>query len=227
MIITLVLALGWLRIMDWTAHKGWISSKTSRKIIHITTGPLFVVCWLLFNDGSESRWLATLVPFGITIQFILVGLGILRDEAAVQAMSRSGDRREILRGPLFYGIVFVVLTLVFWKESPVGIVALMMMCGGDGLADVVGRKTPLRRLPWSPDKSVGGSLAVFIGGFLLSAIIIWIFVIAGVFAGPFSKYLPGLLLIALVGTAVESLPYKDIDNVTISLASVLVGLLVF
>lgn len=227
MVITLVLAVSWLRIMDWVAHQGWISSKTSRKIIHITTGPLFVTCWLLFNEGVEARWLAALVPLGITIQFILVGLGIIRDEAAVQAMSRSGDRREILRGPLYYGIIFVVLTILFWKESPVGVVALMMICGGDGLAEVIGRKTPLAALPWSREKSFGGSLAVFFGGFLMSALVVWIFVLAGVFAPPFSDYLPGILLIALVSTIVESLPHKDVDNITVSLASVLVGLLVF
>jgi phytol kinase len=227
MVITLASALAWLRLMDWTAHRGWISSKTSRKIIHITTGPLFVICWLLFNDDVNGRWLAALVPLGITIQFLLVGLGFIKDEAAVRAMSRSGDRREILRGPLFYGIIFVVLTLIFWKDSPIGLVALMMMCGGDGLADVVGRKSPLTRLPWNRDKSLGGSLAVFFGGLILSAAILWIFIYAGLFTGPFSKYLPGILLIALVGTAIESLPFKDIDNITVSLSAVLIGMLVF
>jgi len=54
-------------------------------------------------------------------------------------MSRNGDRREILRGPLYYGIIFVVMTLVFWKDSPIGMVAVMLMCGGDGLADIMGR----------------------------------------------------------------------------------------
>jgi phytol kinase len=78
------------------------------------------------------------VPFAITVQFALIGLGVMKDEASVKAMSRSGDRREILRGPLFYGIVFVVMTLVFWKSSPVGMLALMLMCGGDGMADILG-----------------------------------------------------------------------------------------
>jgi phytol kinase len=227
MVITLILALGWLRIVDWIAHRGWVTSKTSRKIIHITTGPLFVLCWLLFNERWEARWLAALVPLGITLQFILVGVGAMHDDAAVKAMSRTGDRREILRGPLYYGLVFVIFTLVFWKESPVGIVALMMMCGGDGLADVIGRKAPLGHLPWSKEKSYGGSLAVLIGGFLMSLIVIWIFVLAGIFPGPTTRYLPGIILIAIVGTVIESLPFHDIDNITVSLASVLVGLFVF
>jgi len=142
-------------------------------------------------------------------------------------MSRTGDRREILRGPLYYGIVFVLLTLVFWRDSPVGIVALMLMCGGDGIADLVGRRVASPKLPWSREKSVAGSLAVLLGGWLLSALILAAYVHVGILAGPPSALLLPLVLVALAGMAVESLPYKDIDNLTVTLAAVLVGLLVF
>jgi L-ascorbate metabolism protein UlaG (beta-lactamase superfamily) len=142
-------------------------------------------------------------------------------------MSRSGDRREILRGPLFYGIVFVALTLLFWKDSPVGMVALMLMCGGDGVADIVGRKYGKSKLPWNRDKSMQGSLAVFIGGWFLAAIILALFTAVGRFPGPFFNYMPGLILTALVGAVVESLPLKDIDNLTVTLAAVLVGMAFF
>ena len=47
-VITLALALAWLRINDFFAHKGWVSGPVSRKIIHIGTGPIFVLCWLFF-----------------------------------------------------------------------------------------------------------------------------------------------------------------------------------
>ena len=226
-LITFVIAVSFLRIMDFFAHRGWIEPRMSRKLIHIGTGPVFVLCWLLFADRPEARWLAALVPLMIVAQFAAVGLGLLKDEAAVQAMSRSGDPREILRGPLFYGIAFVVLTVLFWKDSPVGMTALMMMCGGDGLADIVGRRVSSPRLPWSRDKSVAGTLSVFAGGWLLSALILFIYVLAGVFAGPFSAYLVPITVIALVCAAVESLPFKDIDNITVTLAAVLAGLLVF
>ena len=88
------------------------------------------MCWLLYSGEPQSRWLAALVPAMITLQFALIGLGILKDEAAVKAMSRSGNRRELLYGPLQYGIIFVVITLVFWLDTPVGIIALMILCAG-------------------------------------------------------------------------------------------------
>jgi phytol kinase len=171
-ILTFAIALAFLRLMDFFAHRGWIESRLSRKLIHIGTGPIFVLCWLFFPEAPESRWLAALVPFAITVQFALVGLGIMKDEASVKAMSRTGDRREILRGPLFYGIMFVLLTVLFWKDSPAGMTALMIMCGGDGVADLVGRRFHSSRIPYSPEKSLAGSLGVFGGGWLLSAFIL-------------------------------------------------------
>jgi phytol kinase len=163
----------------------------------------------------------------ITVQFILVGMGIVKDDAAVQAMTRTGNPREILRGPLFYGIVFVVLTVVYWKDSPIGITALMMMCGGDGVADIVGRRIPSAKLPWSREKSIAGSLSVFAGGALLTVLILLVYVNVGVFASPFSGYLLPIVWIAFGGMLVESLPFKDIDNITLTVVSALIGHMVF
>jgi len=227
LVITFVIALAWLRLMDFFAHRGWIESRLSRKLIHIGTGPIFVLCWLLFKDTTQARWLAALVPFAITLQFVLVGMGVIKDEAAVQAMSRTGDRREILRGPLYYGIVFIIMTVIYWKDSPTGIIALMLMCGGDGLADVLGRRFSSPPLPWNANKTVMGSFGMFIGGLALAAFIVGMYVCAGVFAAPFLYYLTPLLIIAAAGMLVESLPVKDVDNITVTLAAVVLGAIFF
>jgi phytol kinase len=156
-LITLAISIVWLRLMDFAAQRGWIESRLSRKIIHITTGPVFVLCWFLFRDTPDARWWAAAIPFLITVQFALIGMGVLKDEASVRAMSRTGDCREILRGPLLYGIVFVALTLIFWNKTPIGMTALMLLCGGDGIADIVGRRVPSPKLPWSRDRLAGTS----------------------------------------------------------------------
>jgi phytol kinase len=217
--ITFVVSLLWLRINDYAAHRGWLS----RKFIHMGTGPLFVLCWLLFENVYYARFLAALVPLLITVQFILVGLGIIQDESAVKAMSRSGDRREILKGPLFYGLIFVVLTIGYWYDTPIGILALMLMCGGDGLADILGRRFGIRKLPWNPQKSWLGSLGMFSGGWLFASVILLIYIMAGVFPGNWISYFLAITLIALGGTLVESLPIKDVDNITVTLSAVLLG----
>jgi phytol kinase len=227
LVITFTLALAWLRINDFFAHRGWISSHLSRKIIHIGTGPIFVACWLLFTPAFNARYLATLVPTAITFQFLLVGLGLIQDPAAVQAMSRTGNRREILKGPLYYGIVFILLTVIYWVTSPIGMVALMLMCGGDGMADVFGRRFGKLKLPWNPGKSWFGSFGMFIGGWIFSAFILAIFRIFDIFNQSYISYFIPISLIALVGTIIESLPIRDIDNITVPLSAILLGHLLF
>lgn len=222
-IITFAVALIWLRLNDLAAHRGWIENRLSRKIIHIGTGPLFVLCWPLFTDSPYSPYLAALVPLLFSIQFILVGLGIVRDDMAVQAMTRSGDRREILRGPLYYGIVFVILTILYWLNSPTGIIALMLMCGGDGLADILGRRFGRVKIPWNREKSWIGSMGMLLGGWIFSTVILGIFITLGFFSGPLTAYLPAITIIALTATAVESLPLRDVDNITITLTAVVLG----
>jgi phytol kinase len=223
LIVTFGAAVLWLRIMDFAAHRGWVESRLSRKIIHIGTGPLFVICWLLFPPSPWARYLAALVPGLITVQFALVGLGILKDPAAVQAMSRTGDRREILRGPLYYGLIFVVLTVVYWLDNPIGITALMLVCGGDGLADILGRRYGNRKLPWHSQKSWAGSLGFLFGAWVLTVLVFWVFVAAGVFTSPLAAYLPAITVIAAVSTIVEAISPPDIDNLTITAAAVLLG----
>lgn len=223
LVITLAASLGFLRLMDFFAHRGWIESRLSRKIIHIGTGPVFVLCWLLFDDMPAARWMAALVPFAITVQFALIGLGMLKDEASVKAMSRTGDPKEILRGPLYYGIVFVAMTLIFWKDSPTGIIALMLMCGGDGIADVVGRRIKSAKLLWSKEKSVAGSLAVFLGGAVLALLVVAIYEYAGVSGFSSTKSFLPIIIIVFGGMLIESLPFKDVDNLTVTITAVILG----
>jgi phytol kinase len=226
-VITFAAALAWLRLLDLLAHRGLLEARLSRKIIHIGTGPLFVVCWLLFSPAAHARWLAALVPLAITAQFVLVGLGLVKDSAAVQAMTRTGNPREILRGPLFYGLAFVACTLLFWRTSPVGVVALMLLCGGDGFADIVGRRLGRRKLPFNPAKSWAGSLAMFLGGLVFALAIVVLFHTLGVFVPMLN--LPSaaraITVIALLATVVEALPLGDYDNLSLTALAVVLGLL--
>lgn len=227
--VTFAAALGWLRLVDALAHRGLLEARLSRKIIHIGTGPLFVLCWLLFSAAPHARWLAALVPLAITAQFLLVGLGTIKDPAAVQAMTRTGNPREILRGPLLYGLIFVTCTLLFWRTSPVGLVALMVLCGGDGLADIVGRRLGRRKLPFNANKSWAGSLAMFLGGFGLALAFVMLFHALGYFSPALD--LPAaavsVALIALLAAIVEALPAGDYDNLTVAAATIALGLVLF
>lgn len=57
----------------------------------------------------------------------------------------------------------MAVTLLFWRQSPIGITVVALMCGGDGLADLIGRKYGSAKLPFNQNKSWAGSLAMFFG----------------------------------------------------------------
>ncbi len=217
--ITFAVALLWLRLLDTLARSGVLSRHLARKLIHIGTGPIFLLCWLLYSGGPQSRWLAALAPAAITLQFALIGLGVLKDEDAVQAMSRSGDRRELLYGPLQYGVIFVLMTLLFWLDSPVGVVVLMILCGGDGFADIIGRRWGDARLPWSPRKTWVGSAAMLLAGFGFALAYLALFIRLGVFQFSLAAALLPLLLICLAATVVEAVSGQDLDNITITVSA--------
>lgn len=229
MVITLAVALIFLRSMDMLAHRGLMDQRLSRKIIHIGTGPLFIGCLNLFSDQWHAPYFAAAVPMLITVQFFAVGMGLIDDPAAVKALSRSGDRREILRGPLYYGIIFVICTIVFWRHSPLGVLALMVMCGGDGLADVVGRRLGAVKLPFNANKSYAGSGAMFLGSFVFGFGFLAFYNALGNFDPMLSLTATAVSvgIISLVATLVESLPFHDIDNVTITVTALILGVFLF
>ena len=154
---------------------------------------------------------------------------MIKDPAAVQAMSRTGDRREILRGPLYYGIAFVLCTLLFWSTHPAGILALMLMCGGDGLADLIGRRWGRTRLPINASKSWVGSAAMFVGGFAFSLVFVALFNQIGAFGPPisFGQVAWKTAVICAAATLVEALPIPDLDNLTITATAVGLALILF
>ncbi len=221
--ITFAVAYAWMRVNEFAAQRGWIASDLSRKIIHIGTGPLYVLTWLLYPSDAAVRWAAVWVPLALTVRVAAVGLGWWHDPATVQAMSRTGHARELLRGPLFYGLVFVILTVAYGRTSPAAVAALMMLCGGDGLADIVGRRWGRVKLPWNPHKSWAGSAAFALGGGLLTWLVAAAYVAAGVWPGPWAGYSALAITVALTTALVESLPWRDMDNLVVPLAAWLVA----
>lgn len=217
--ITFVVALTWLRVNDVLTQRRIFSRDLSRKLIHIGTGLLFVLCWMLYSNETQSRWLAALVPGLITLQFALIGFGVIKDEGAVQAMSRTGDRRELLYGPLQYGIIFVLMTLLFWLDSPIGIVVLVILCAGDGMADIIGRRFGGARLPFNTRKSWAGSIAMAVAGFAVAWGYLALFTQWGVFQMSLTAALAPLALISLAATLIEAVSGADMDNVTITVAA--------
>lgn len=196
-----------------------------RKILHIMTGPIFCIFWLLFPESFPvvSRVLAALVPAAITTYFCLVASRVYKNDVVITTMSRSGSPDEIFRGPLTYGIVHVIGCLLFWTQSPTGVMAIVVLCVGDGVADIVGRRFGRSNpIPWSPRKSFAGSLAFVICACAVMqgvlALFAWRFVPAGKPGSSPSVWdvsTSSQAVVVVAAALVESLPIEHWDNLTV------------
>lgn len=227
----LVLAGGWawVRLFDFLTKQKFLNQKLSRKVVHITSGLLFVLCWPLYSAFPWAQYIAAVVPLCNGIRLLIYGLGLKVDEGLVKSVSREGDPKELLRGPLYYVVVLVFSTILFWRDSPVGVMALSMMCGGDGIADIVGRRFGDKKLPWNEGKSWAGSVAMFLFGLMVSYGCLCYFAWMGFYPLDARAVILKLAVASLAATVVESLPVstKLDDNVTVPLTTVVVGMLLF
>ncbi|KAK8453976.1 hypothetical protein SEVIR_5G374600v4 [Setaria viridis] len=166
--VTAGVALALLKFYEELAKRGVFEEKLSRKLVHISVGLVFLLFWPLFSSGTYAPFLAALAPGVNIIRMFLLGIGLMKNEAMVKSMSRSGDYRELLKGPLYYATTITFATSVLWRSSPIAIALVCNLCAGDGIADVVGRHLGKEKLPYNPNKSYAGSIAMAVAGFLAS-----------------------------------------------------------
>lgn len=222
------IALSLLKLWEQTAKRGVFDQKVNRKLVHITLGLAFMLCWPMFSSGRQGAIFAALIPAVNIIKMLLLGLGIWKDEATVKSMSRFGDYRELLKGPLYYAATITVASAIYWRTSPIAIAAVCNMCAGDGMADVVGRRFGGKKLPYNQNKSVVGSIAMVTAGFLASVGYMLYFSSFG-FMEESMKMVVGFLIVSIATALVESHPLSSEldDNLTVPLTAVLVGSLIF
>jgi dolichol kinase len=196
--------------------------------VHTLAGPLFLLCWPLFSAAPHARFVAAVVPALNGLRLVLAGTGLVPDPRAVSAMTRTGAAQELLRGPLAYVAVLAAVTAGCWRGSPVGLVVTSLMCGGDGLADIVGRRLGgSNPLPWNPAKSWAGSAAMVAGGFGMSmALIAWFGATGHLRLDP-ARAAAAVAAISVAAAAMESLPINQTvdDNLSVPAVAAALGML--
>lgn len=185
-----------------------LNANTTRKIIHISTAPTFISTWGLYNQFDAKLW-ATSVPLFASLFLLYKG-----DELA-EIISRSGNSKEIFKGPLLYTSILTILTYYYWIDNPIGIIAMMQLAIGDGFADIVGRKFGKIKWPHSKKKSIEGTIGFFITSVLFTELIINNFYH---YNFDFSK----IIIISLISSLVETFSNID-DNISIPLSVILVN----
>lgn len=222
-------ALGYIFVKGntWLAEKGYLDPRDSRKIVHLLSAPLFILFWPIFSTADGARYFAAAVSFVNMARLYIAGSG--GDKSLAYAVSRSGNQNEALGGPFLYVVILFASILLFWRDSPVGIVALSAMAAGDGLADLIGRRYGKNnRWPFNPDKSIAGSAAFAVGGTLCATILLNLSSIT-----LSSAVIPGtnpqliLAAIMLVSALLEVIPGPLDDNWVVPLSAAVMASIAF
>ncbi len=199
-------------LMDYLVTNHNLPRDISRKITHICAGsaimflPLFI-----YVEGGWSHLLNITVFAVWTVLLIQKGLFAADDDQAVKTMTRTGNKRELLKGTLYFVIVAMICGTLYYKQ-PAGIMAMAMLGWGDGLAPIIGTRYGKIKYHILSDKSVEGSLAFLVGS-----------VCAGLFfvnliCAPEAFDATKIIIIALIATIVEGVSPKEVDNLTIPVA---------
>jgi dolichol kinase len=232
LVITFVLIFLLIRINDWLRVRETIPLDISRKMVHTFMGPVYILCWLLFSHDALSRYFAAVVPVLFAMIFVAIGTGVIKRDEFVKTMSRSGEAQELLFGSFLYSLVLVWLTLACWfvpttidgvprydQFVPTAILVIAPLAGGDGFADIIGRKWGKRKYKIFAEKSLEGTLAMFVFSFVFSYVILGIYwlIYNPLYPDAFSliRLLAPILIISLVATVVEACSPKNLDNLLV------------
>lgn len=196
-------------LMDYLVTNHALPRDISRKITHICAGSA-IVFLPLFVDGHWSQYLNITVFAVWTLLLIQKGLFAADDDQAVKTMTRTGDKRELLKGTLYFVIVAMICGTVYYKQ-PAGVMAMAMLGWGDGLAPIIGTRYGKMKYHILSDKSVEGSLAFLAGSVFAGLFFVHLIV-------PESFNVGKIVVIALIATIVEGLSPKEVDNLTIPFA---------
>lgn len=140
------------------------------------------------------------------------------NDEAVRTMTRTGNKKELLKGPLYFTIVMIIMGTLF-LNTPVAITSMSFLGWGDGVAPVIGKKYGRTEYKIFCRKSLQGSIAFFVFGFLAAALFNYILL---------GELKFGVLLICgITATIMEAASPRDMDNIFIPAVVALLYLLLF
>ncbi|MEA5596784.1 phosphatidate cytidylyltransferase [Rivularia sp. UHCC 0363] len=215
--LTFIYVFGLVAVMNFCVNRLNLPQDISRKITHIGAGCL-IGFLPLYNDSHWSKYLNVAIFILWIVLLIQKGLFASDEDEAVKTMTRTGDKRELLKGPLYFVIFATICGTLFYKTFP-GIMAIATLGWGDGIAPIIGSRYGKLKYEVLSSKSVEGSLSMFIAAFAASVFFVWLII-------PSELNLMRIFLLSLLATVVEACSPKEIDNILIPTAVILAALTV-
>ncbi|WP_026735418.1 diacylglycerol/polyprenol kinase family protein [Fischerella sp. PCC 9605] len=205
-VLTFIYVFGLVALMNFCVTRLGLAQDISRKITHIGAGS--IIAFLpLYSDLHWSKYLNVTIFLVWLILLIQKGFFASPDDEAVKTMTRTGDRRELLKGPLYFVIVATICGTLLYKNFA-GIVAMASLGWGDGFAPIIGSRYGRWKYKIFSDKTVEGSFSMFLFALAASIFFVWLIL-------PSELNISRIFLLAVIATFVEGFSPKEVDNIWI------------
>jgi phytol kinase len=231
--IAVIYAVIILTAADLARRKMNWGSEFTRRIVHLFAG---IAIWTV--PYYPHPWVATLVALTFVVMLALANHE--RFSKFFEAMARPEDLEHgSVRGPLWYSVSITILTAAFTFTGYdnlyfIAAAAIHIMMFGDGMSAPIGMRYGANstRVIFGSKRSLPGSTAVFIFGFMGALLAFWFFGIVnyGVFVSGVNILWTQMVLLALAGaitaTIVEAISPKGTDNILLPLITCIIMLFV-
>jgi phytol kinase len=206
--VKVAIAVLWLALVglvaigvDRVAVEG---SELVRKVVHIGTGNIVLLAWWMKIPG----WIG--VSAGVF--FAIVTLAYYR----FQLLPRIDNVGRKSYGTFFYAVSIAILVGYFWgvNRPEFGVLGILVMTWGDGLAGLVGKRFGRNRYHlWGMQKSWEGSVTMAIVATLVSALILSTIVDSQV------QLITIAFTVGILSAVLEAFSNLGIDNLTVPIFS--------
>lgn len=186
-----------------------VSRRVSRKFLHIMIGNLsFIIPFFTIK----------IFPALVAAPFILVTFLASPYSPIKNVSQKLPDLADITEeghklGLVFYAISYTILALLFASRPCVIAAGILPMAYGDAFASIVGEKYGKRKYRVLANKSLEGSITMFVASFFSFAISLAFFSLLYPFS--FLVNIPASLGVAAVATVVEGVSPMGFDNLTV------------
>lgn len=203
--IQIIAVVIWLALIGGLSEFGrrlqW-SPEITRKIVHIGAGHVILIAWWLSIPG----WI------GISASLMASIVALLSYRFPILPGINSIGRKSL--GTFFYAISIGLLVAWFWPlhHPYYGVIGILVMCWGDGLAALIGQRWGSHAYTlWGESKSLEGSLTMAFASFSVTLMILLIV------QGNLWQSWTVAIAVATIATGLEAFSRLGIDNLTVPL----------
>lgn len=181
-------------------------SENRRQILHMTMGAFALL--LRYISWWEAAALAA-----FALAFNLYALPRI---AGPQVFRDGEHARRFSSGITLYPLAVLLLICLLPERPDIVGAAWGILAIGDGIATIAGRAIGGARIPWNREKSVAGTVAFIAFGGAAGAFLCW-WCVPVVVPPPYRWFVFGAPLVAAAAAAaVETIPIRLDDNVSVS-----------